>query len=150
MTKRTVGVSVSMMLCVLMMVGVGHAFVSADVDQLMQTGLCSRCDLSGANLMGISGVSDLTDANLSGANLYTANLSGVDLCGANLAGANLKGANLKGSDLSSTDLSGADLTGADLTGTTFSGAKLDNATWTDGTTCKAGSVEKCEYDKHDQ
>ncbi|MGA3127931.1 MAG: pentapeptide repeat-containing protein [Candidatus Korobacteraceae bacterium] len=150
MTKKTVAMSVSTMFCVLMVVSVGHAFVPADVDQLIQTGLCSRCDLSGANLSGISGVSDLTEANLSGANLYTADLSGVDLCGANLTGANLKEASLKGTDLSGTDLSGADLTGADLTGTTFGGAKLDNTTWTDGSTCKAGSVEKCEHDEHDQ
>lgn len=150
MTTKTVAMSVSTMLCVLIMVSVGNAFVPADVDKLMQSGLCSRCDLSGANLTGISGVSDLTAANLSGANLYTADLSGADISGANLTGAILKGVNLKGADLSSSDLSGADLTGADLTGTTFGGAKLDNTTWTDGSTCKAGSVEKCEHDEQDQ
>ena len=52
-----------------------------DVEKLLSTGECSRCDLRGA---------DLRAANLQGANLEGANLEGADLTDANLEGANLR------------------------------------------------------------
>ncbi len=132
------------MLCVLLMGNVGYGFNQDDLYSLQTTNLCPRCDLSGADLSGITLKStDVNAANLSGADLSAANLSNTDVDGANLSGANLSGANLTGTDLSGANLTGANLNGANVTGTTLSGAKLDNATWTDGQPCQPGSIDKC-------
>ncbi len=68
----------------------------ADVAQLIETGVCKGCDLTGANL---------ADEHLIGADLREA-----DLSNAVLSGANLEGADLTGAILVNTDLSGAFLT----------------------------------------
>ncbi|WP_407650760.1 pentapeptide repeat-containing protein [Aerosakkonema funiforme] len=65
------------------------------IRQLLETGQCVRCNLSGANLTDL----DLSNLNLSGANLSGANLSGANLSGTNLSDANLSGANLNASNL---------------------------------------------------
>ena len=80
-----------------------YAFDPADLQKLMDTNECVKCDLSGANLEG---------ANLSGANLVSAYLAG-----ANLAYADLNGANLAGADLESARLGRFDLRGATLCNT---------------------------------
>ena len=84
------------------------AFDPADLQKLMDTNECVKCDLSGANLEGVN----LMDANLEVANLMDANLSG-----ANLAYADLNGANLAGADLESARLGRFDLRGAILCNT---------------------------------
>ncbi|MEL6442423.1 MAG: pentapeptide repeat-containing protein [Cyanobacteria bacterium J06621_8] len=84
-----------------------------DLNQLLQTKECSKCDLSNAGLV---------QANLTGANFVEANLAGANLSQANLMGADLTGANLTG-----TSLHGANLTGAVLTGAKFSGTDLRHA-----------------------
>lgn len=73
---------------------------AANLQQLLDTKNCPRCDLVGANL------------------------SGKDLSGANLVDANLRGAILSDANLNQAILVGADLTGADVTGTNLSGANL--------------------------
>ncbi len=50
------------------------------VKQLLTTGRCIKCDLSGINLSNL----DLSNLDLSGANLTGANLTGTNLNGANL------------------------------------------------------------------
>jgi uncharacterized protein YjbI with pentapeptide repeats len=101
------------------------AFKQADLEKLTTTRSCPRCDLSGANL---------TWATLTGATLAGATLSGAFLNEANLSGANLSGAHLSGANLHWADLSRANLSGADLS----------FATWTDGKTCKEGSIGECK------
>lgn len=110
----------------------------AQVRQLIVTGQCKGCDLTGANLKGEHLIgADLRDANLAGANLAGANLEGADLTGANLKGANLSqvlasdaslvDTNLTGVNLSNAKLYSTDMDGAILAGTNFKGAQLYGA-----------------------
>src|SRR5208283_3216233 len=62
-----------------------------------------------------------------------------------LSGANLQGANLKGVNLSWTNMTGANLYGANLTGANLYEAVLSGSIWTDGITCKQGSVGQCKH-----
>jgi uncharacterized protein YjbI with pentapeptide repeats len=109
-------------------IGPVHAENLEQTQQLIDTKVCQRCDLSGAGLVytNLTGV-DLTEALLTQANLSRANLSLANLQGANLAGASLFNANLTGANLSQADLQGADLRGAILTGAKIEGANLDGA-----------------------
>jgi hypothetical protein len=66
--------------------------------QLLETGECVRCDLSGANLAGL----DLSNVNLSDTNLSNADLSETNLSSANLDGADLSGADLSDANLRNT------------------------------------------------
>lgn len=115
----------------------------AHVQQLLETGMCPGCDLSGADLSTEHLIgADLREANLAGANLQNANLEGADLTGANLEGANLIGAflnsaelndanltlaNLGDANLMQAQLAGANLAGANLQGTTFLVQSLQEA-----------------------
>ncbi|NEO28599.1 MAG: tetratricopeptide repeat protein, partial [Kamptonema sp. SIO4C4] len=93
----------------------------AQVQQLMSTRECPRCDLSNAGLV----MADLRGADLRGADLSYANLSQ-----ANLTGADLRGANLTATSLHSANLMGANLIGATISGTDLRQAYLANAyTW---------------------
>lgn len=76
------------------------AFNIEHLQQLLNTHICQRCDLSGA---------DLRNANLSGVDLSDANLSDADLSGVNFSGADLSRANLKGANLSNANLTNAKL-----------------------------------------
>jgi len=103
------------------------------VSQLLSTGECALCDLSGAGLVHadlrraqLRGA-DLRDANLSRANLSGADLSGADLRGASLLGANLQGANLSGANLISADLRDAYLVDANFTNVQLELAYLQGA-----------------------
>lgn len=82
-------------------------------------------------------------SNLKGANLMLANLTGAHMHGVNLVNANLSLANLSKANLMDANLSGANLRGANLSGTLLLKTKLDNATWTDGRVCAAGSIGEC-------
>ncbi len=92
--------------------------------QLLATGNCPGCDLSGAGLV----MADLHRANLQGADLSGANLSRANLGGANLGGANLAGAVLYGTRLTGANLTGANLTGANLQEADLGGANFSQAT----------------------
>ncbi len=89
-----------------------HATATADAlkglaakDQLLNTGNCPTCDLSGVDLSG---------HDLKGANLAGANLSGANLRNTSLRGANLQGAAMLRLNLSDTPLAGANLKDADM------------------------------------
>lgn len=105
--KRTL---TALTVSVTMFANSAYAFDPADLQKLMDTNECVKCDLSGANLGG----TNLMHANLSGANLVSAYLAG-----ANLAYADLNGANLAGADLESARLGRFDLRGAVLCNTTM-------------------------------
>jgi uncharacterized protein YjbI with pentapeptide repeats len=52
------------------------------IQRLLQTGECIKCNLSGADLTGAHLIgSDLRGANLKGANLSRANIEGADFTG---------------------------------------------------------------------
>ena len=96
--------------------------------QLLSTGQCQECELTGAGLVlaNLSGA-NLKGANLAGANLSRANLTGADLTGANLAGTSLFGANLTGANLTGANLAGTDLRSAYLSNAILLGVDLSNA-----------------------
>jgi uncharacterized protein YjbI with pentapeptide repeats len=102
-----------------------NATLSEQVQRLLETKACVRCNLSGADLA----TADLEDANLEGANLQGANLQGANLEGAYLVGANLSDANLTEANLGSVNftfaiLQNAVLDKADLKAANFQGADL--------------------------
>lgn len=85
-----------------------HAANDSQVEQLLKTKKCPKCDLT-----------------------YAA-LGRAKLRGADLAGAFLMGAYLVDADLRDADLDGADLSGANLSGARMSGARLCNTKMPDG------------------
>lgn len=109
----------------------------------------SGCDKRGAALAGAM----LRNAHLDRVRLEEARLAGAVMEYASANGANLRNADLRGAKLTAMDLSGADLSGADLSGanlryaaingTRLAGTRLDQAVWSDGRTCAAGSVGAC-------
>ncbi|MDH5472329.1 MAG: pentapeptide repeat-containing protein [Gammaproteobacteria bacterium] len=100
--------------------------------------------LDGANLQGANFQRSIMQlANLKGANLMMANLEGAHMHATNLQNANLMMANMQKVNLLDADLRGANLRGANLTGAILIQAKFENATWTDGRVCAAGSVGEC-------
>jgi hypothetical protein len=99
-----------------------------DVQKLLDTGNCPRCDLRGANLRGANLQSaDLKNANLRGANLRGAALRNANLSGANLQEADLIEANLTKSKLRNTDFRNANLRNADLEQADVKGANFDGS-----------------------
>jgi uncharacterized protein YjbI with pentapeptide repeats len=133
--------------------------INANVELLLQTQSCIRCDLRGVKLVNIrlknpilTGA-DLSDANLSRstfelADFVNTNLARTDLSGAilkearisntNLRKANLKNTNLDGADLRFSDLRDANLSGANLRNANMDGASWDRASMA-GTTMPDGS-----------
>lgn len=109
----------------------------------------SACDKRGAALAGAvlrNARLDkirLEDARLAGAVLEYASAKRANLRNADLRGAKLTAADLGGADLSGADLAGANLRYAVLDGAMLAGTRLDNAVWSDGRTCAAGSVGGC-------
>jgi uncharacterized protein YjbI with pentapeptide repeats len=61
-----------------------------------------------------------------------------------MTGIGLRAADLRGTRLAGADLSYADLREARLEGAVLAETRFDNAIWTDGHTCKPGSVGRCE------
>lgn len=111
-----------------------------DLEKVTTTKICEGCDLRRANFSG----KDLSGANLSGSFLIGANLRGANLTRANLSRAIFVDAVLSDSNLTGANLTRADLGGAYIVNVNLSDANLSEAIWTDGTTCKKGSVGKCE------
>ncbi|HLO47009.1 MAG TPA: pentapeptide repeat-containing protein [Kamptonema sp.] len=89
-----------------------------DVEKLLDSGRCPRCDLRDA---------DLRKANLQGAELQSANLRGANLRGAYLRNANLSNADLRGADLRDADLSRSNLRNANLREANLRNADLERA-----------------------
>ena len=109
----------------------------------------SGCDKRGATLAGAMlrnarlDKTRLEDARLAGAVLEYASAKRANLRNADLRGAKLTAADLAGADLSGADLAGANLRYAVLDGALLAGTRLDNAVWSDGRACAAGSVGGC-------
>ena len=82
----------------------------ADLQRLLDSGHCPKCNLAGADLSGMR----LMSTDLSSADLRGANLRKTILFRGNLSGADLRGADLEKASLGRIDLSGANLTGLDL------------------------------------
>lgn len=99
-----------------------------NLQKLLATKKCRRCDLSGVNLTraNLSGA-DLKGADLSSAVLSSANLFQAELQSSNLEKAKLDGANLYGIRLNEADLGGVDLSGANLSRAYLSNTNLGNA-----------------------
>jgi hypothetical protein len=106
-------------------------------------------DLSGALLNNaVLRQARFSGSRFSGGDLRYADFTAADLSYADLKGSAMKGASLRKADLTYADLTGADLSFVDLQGARLGGAnlgkvRLDNAIWTDGKTCKPGSIGKC-------
>lgn len=98
------------------------------IQQLLNTRVCQRCDLTRAGFVfsNLSNV-DLSNSDLSGANLTRANLRNANLRGANLSGAVMFGADLTGADLTGANLSGADMRETLMSGVTLEDTVLDGA-----------------------
>jgi uncharacterized protein YjbI with pentapeptide repeats len=99
----------------------------AEIDRLLDTKECVRCNLSGADLTG----ADLRKANLEGANLQNAILTDVKLNEAYLLGANLENAFLNKASLVAAELPYSSLTKANLQEADLSGANLQKVDLTD-------------------
>lgn len=105
-----------------------QAWDEADINALMETGICENCDLTSADLRW----ANVYAAELGGSpNLVDARMNGSDLSGANLYGANLEGAKLVGAKLTGANLAWTSLIGADLTGSDLADAKLTGAIFCD-------------------
>jgi Pentapeptide repeats (8 copies) len=99
-----------------------------DLQTLLDTGNCPRCDLRDANLRGANlQRANLRDANLRGANLRDANLRGANLSNANLQDADLRDANLTRSNLRNSSLRNANLRNANLESVDVRGANFDGS-----------------------
>ncbi len=101
-------------------------------------------DLRGASLQN----AQLENASFNNARLDKANLSGArlincDFNSTSLSNTRLKRAEIINSDFMEADMTGAILAGANLINVEFMEARLDGATWTDGSRCRKGSVERC-------
>jgi uncharacterized protein YjbI with pentapeptide repeats len=156
--------------CLMMVTAVlSRAEDRPDLDRLLKTKECMRCNLDGVVLRG---------ADLNGANLKESRLNGADLSGANLSGAdltwtemndikltradlsnadlamsimrraamdeaNLNGASLRGADLTSADLRKANLRNIKRLGMWIRKADLTGATWVDGRVCAPDSISVC-------
>lgn len=116
------------------------------LQQLMTSGVCQNCELSGAGLVysDLAGV-DLSGSNLAGANLNRANLTGANLSGANLSGAVLYNANLTGANLSGANLTGVNMRESYLTGATLEGAILNNTDMRGSTGIPSDLVTAIDY-----
>ena len=112
--------------------------INANVETLLLTKSCIRCDLRGVKLVNltlknliITGA-DLSDANLSGgtfeiADFVNTNLARTDLSGSVLIGARISNTNFRKANLTNTNLDGADLRFADLRDANLSNTNLRNA-----------------------
>lgn len=99
--------------------------VEENINTLLRTGRCRRCDLSRADLSG----ADLREVTMVGANLTSARLISADLSGVSLVFANFTVSDLFGANLRRTNLSGARLRNANLTDADLSRTNFGGATW---------------------
>jgi uncharacterized protein YjbI with pentapeptide repeats len=101
---------------------------SQQLQQLLRTKICIRCDLRNANLEG----ADLRRSNLEGANLEGANLTKANLKSSYLVGANLNNANMNNTNLSEAffyraSMGKANLEHSNVNKTNFQEANLSSA-----------------------
>lgn len=124
--KRLLGATVFLTLISFMLPA--QAFNRSDLNRLLETGQCRRCDLRDADLERVNlSRADLRSANLEGANLSRTNLSSANLQNANLKQANLRQANLRNARLEDANLERANLQNADLRDANLEDANLERA-----------------------
>lgn len=100
-----------------------------DVAQLLETGACQGCDLTGADLTGAHLIgADLRDTNLTDVQLSYANLEGADLTGASLVNTDLTGAFLTNAVLDEAVVQSVDFSEATLVYTSMNGATVSDVT----------------------
>lgn len=87
----------------------------SDVQRLLATRFCHKCNLKKANL---------ANQNLQGVRITNTKLKRANLRGANLQFATLINVNLKNADLTDVDLTGARLVKVNVKGAKLEGAKL--------------------------
>ncbi|MEM8613162.1 MAG: pentapeptide repeat-containing protein [Cyanobacteria bacterium P01_H01_bin.105] len=125
---------------------------ATNVQRLLLTNRCDRCDLVGVDLSQTHLIgADLRGAILIGANLSWSNLEGADLTQANLTGANLTGAFLTNASLADADLDNVNFTQAQLYYVDVTGASMENLNLVDaavvGTPISiGGSIEPTDAD----
>lgn len=101
-------------------------YLSSDVMQFDNTGVCENCDLSNAYNLLCTPSADLKGANLTNAsfssgacNLEKSTFSDAQMTSSDLIGANLSSAIFSNAYLEDTNFSNADLSGVDFTGAVF-------------------------------
>lgn len=98
-----------------------------NIQRLMLTNQCYKCDLAGVDLSNTHLIgADLRNAVLTGADLSWSNLEGADLAGANLTGANLTGVFLTNASLANADLDNVNFSQAILYDVNVAGASMEN------------------------
>lgn len=107
---------------------------ATNVQRLILTNQCRRCDLVGTDLSKIHLIgADLRGALLTGANLSWSNLEGADFTGAHLAGANFTGAFLTNASLANAILDNANFSQAQIYYANVAGASMENLNLADAT-----------------
>lgn len=107
---------------------------ATNVQRLILTNRCRRCDLVGTDLSKTHLIgADLRGAILTGANLSWSNLEGADFTGAHLTGANFTGAFLTNASLVNTTLDHANFSQAQIYYADVTGASMENLNLADAT-----------------
>lgn len=121
---------------------------ATNVQRLILTNECHRCDLSGVDLSETHLIgADLRETSLAGANLSWSNLEGADLTQANLTDANLTGtfltnASLAYANLDNVNFAQAQLYYVDVTGASMENLNLANATLVGTPISIGGSIDQ--------
>lgn len=118
---------------------------ATNVQRLILTNQCRRCDLVGTDLSHSHLIgADLQGAILTGANLSWSNLEAADLTGAYLAGANLTGVFLANASLAHATLDNVNFSQAKIYDANVAGASMANLNLVDaiivGTPISIGGV----------
>ena len=125
---------------------------ATNVQRLILTNGCYRCDLAGVDLSQTHLIgADLREATLAGADLSWSNLEGADLAKANLTGANFTGAFLTNASLAYTNLDNVNFAQAQLYYVDVTGASMEHLNLADATVIGTpisvgGSLEPLEED----
>ncbi|MEL6231271.1 MAG: pentapeptide repeat-containing protein [Cyanobacteria bacterium J06627_3] len=125
---------------------------ATNVQRLILTNECYRCDLAGMDLSQTHLIgADLREATLAGADLSWSNLEGADLTNVNLTGANFTGAFLTNASLAYTNLDNVNFTQAQLYYVDVTGASMEHLNLADATVIGTpisvgGSLEPLEED----
>lgn len=122
-------IRLNFMIAALSMTTIANAspqYLSSDVMQFDNTGICENCDLSNSKNLLCTASADLEGANLTNAsfggdacNLEKSIFSDAQMTSASVSGANLSSATFSNAYLEDTNFSNSDLSGVDFTGAIF-------------------------------
>lgn len=150
-------ISVFFFLCIsFVFVFPATAFKQKDLDKLLRTNECRKCDLSGVNLEGVYLKNAIIlYSNLNGANLSKVVFNNVSLSNCNLVGVNFDGAILKGVNMRKSNLSGVDFSKVAKLKVSFSKANLQGVNlqgfdlrkvWLKGTNLQNANLKNTNLD----